>query len=733
MTAAAATNAAEAGRDTASERAAPPGRTGLWCLVAIGRHYGLDLMEDRLAFDHTLGETELSIGQFVAIARAVRLSVRVVRLDWRGLIGLGEALPAVLRLRDGSYVVLAGVRRDGDRVEVAVRNPLAPQSSFDFWPQETLEAVWGGETALLRRRLRLTEPARAFGVGWFAPEILRQRRAFADTIVAALTLQALALATPMFFQIVIDKVILHQSEATLTALGVGVLIAIGFDALLGYLKSLLLLHATAKIDIRMAVAVFAHLMALPLEYFERMSSGVLINHIQQGRVVREFLTGRLFLTLLDAAALIVFVPLLALYSGLLTLVVAGFALVLAGVLAAAAVALRARLQTLYMAEAERQAMLVETVHGVATVKALSLEPVRRKDWDARSADVVERSVAVGALSAAARSVSGLLEKVMGVAVLWLGVQLIFDGALTVGELVAFTMLSGRVTGPLIQLVTLVNDYQQAALSVRMLGEVMNAPPEPGASRGLQPRLTGELSLENIRFTYPGANSAALDGVSFAVPAGSVLGVVGRSGSGKSTLIRLLQGLNAPQRGLVRFDGHDLREIDKAHLRRQIGVVLQESFLFRGAVRDNVAIGLPEAGLEAVVAACRLAGADEFIQRLPNGYDTVLEESAVNLSGGQKQRLAIARALLRQPPLLILDEATSALDPESEAIIQAHLPAVTRGRTTIIISHRLSSIRNADAILVLDNGRQAGFGRHEALLENCPLYRRLWDVQTQALR
>lgn len=730
MTAAASVNAG-AGAETAGHAA--PGRTGLWCLVAIGRHYGLDLSEERLIFDHTLGEAELSMGQFVAVARAARLSVRAVRLDWAGIVGLGEALPAVLRLRDGSYVVLAGVRRDGERVEVVVRNPLAPQSSFDFWTQATLETVWSGETALLRRRLQLTEPARRFGLGWFAPEILRQRRAFADTIVAALVLQVLALATPIFFQIVIDKVILHQSEATLTALGVGVLIAIGFDALLTYLKSLLLLHATAKIDIRMAVAVFAHLMALPLEYFERLSSGVLINHIQQGRVIREFLTGRLFLTLLDAAALIVFIPLLALYSGVLTLVVAGFTLVLAGVLAAAAVALRARLQTLYMAEAERQAMLVETVHGVATVKALSLEPVRRKDWDARSADVVERSVSVGALSAAARSVSGLLEKTMGVAVLWIGVQFIFDGALTVGELVAFTMLSGRVTGPLIQLVTLVNDYQQAALSVRMLGEVMNAPPEAGMSRGLQPRLNGALSFDNVRFVYPGAGAPALDGVSFAIPAGAVLGVVGRSGSGKSTLVRMLQGLNVPQSGTVRIDGHDLREIDKAHLRRQIGVVLQESFLFRGTVRENVSIGLPEAGLESIIGACRLAGADEFIQRLPHGYETVLEEAAVNLSGGQKQRLAIARALLRQPPLLILDEATSALDPESEAVIQAHLPAVTRGRTTIIISHRLSSIRGADAIAVLDNGRLAGFGRHEALLESCPLYRRLWDVQTQAMR
>ncbi|NYZ15415.1 peptidase domain-containing ABC transporter [Azospirillum sp. RWY-5-1] len=715
------------------ESAAVPGRTGLWCLVAIGRHYGLDLSEERLVHDHALDGSELDPVRLVRLARGGGLTARATRMDWDGITALDDALPAVLRLRDGSFVVLGGVRRNGDSVEVVVRNPLAPLSGFDFWTREALEGVWGGEVVLVRRRLRLTDPPLRFGLRWFVPEILRQSTAFRDVVVAALVLQLLAFAVPIFFQIVIDKVVLHHSEATLTALGVGVLIAIGFDSLLLYLKTLLLLHATSKIDIRMATAVFAHLLSLPQEYFERISSGVLINHVQQGRVVREFLTGRLFFTLLDSVALVVFVPVLAVYSGLLTAVVLGFAAAMAMVLAVAAGALRSRLQALYRAEAERQALLVETVHGIGTVKALSLEPARRRLWDGGSAEVVERSVAVGGLSASARSVSGFLEKSMGVVVLWLGVRFVFDGTLTVGELVAFTMLSNRVTGPLIQLVTLVSDYQQAALSVRMLGQVMNAAPESGLTGGLLPRLSGALSFDGVRFSYPGAALPALDRLTFSIPAGAVVGVVGRSGSGKSTLVRLLQGIDLPQGGILRIDGYDLREIDRVHLRRQVGVVLQESFLFRGSIRENVAIGLPEAGLDAVVEACRLSGADEFVQRLPHGYDTVLEEAAANLSGGQKQRLAIARALLRRPPILILDEATSALDPESEAIVQAHLPALTRGRTTIIISHRLTSIRSADAILVLDAGRMVGLGRHEELLGNCPVYKHLWDMQTRAMR
>lgn len=710
-----------------------PGNTGLWCLVAVARHHGLDLSEEHLVHAHALGAAELGIKPLVRIARASRLKARNLHLTWNDLQKLGQALPAVLRLRDGSYVILAGLRNDRGEPEVAIRNPLAHVAGFEFWTKDTLDAVWAGEAVLLKRRFRLTETGRPFGLSWFLPEIARQARSFFDVAIAAIVLQVIGLAVPIFFQLVIDRVVQHEAYATLTALGIGVLIAVFFESVLTYLRSFLLLHATAKIDIRMATMVFAHLLSLPLDYFERVSAGVLVNHVQQARTVREFMTGRLFFTLLDAIALFIFIPVLLFYSTPLAAVVIGFAVAIAGLIASVAGAFRRRLQDLYRSEADRQAMLVEAVHGISTVKALSLEPVQRRYWDGRSAEVVERSISVGNLSAGARAVSGFLEKAMTVVILWFGVEFIFSGTLTVGELVAFQMLSARVTGPLMQLITLINDYQQAAVSVRMMGEVMNAAPEQGLSRGLQPRLAGALTFENVSFRYPTGTSSALERVSFALPAGAVLGIVGRSGSGKSTLVRLLQGLHTARDGIIRIDGYDIREIDKVHLRRQIGVVLQESFLFRGTVRDNIAVSKPEASFEEIVHACRLAGADEFIQRLRHGYDTPLEEGAVNLSGGQKQRLAIARALLRQPSLLILDEATSALDPESEAILQAHLPDVTRNRTTLIVSHRLAMIRHADAILVLHEGRMAGFGKHEALLETCPIYRHLWTIQTEALR
>ncbi|NJL71215.1 MAG: peptidase domain-containing ABC transporter [Candidatus Competibacteraceae bacterium] len=330
----------------------------------------------------------------------------------------------------------------------------------------------------------------------------------------------------------------------------------------------------------------------------------------------------------------------------------------------------------------------------------------------------------------------MMEKLMTVAIVGFGAIAVFDGLMTVGELVAFQMLAGRVSAPLVQLVALIHEYQEASLSVAMLGEVMNRPAEVNAARGLRTPIQGRIDFEGVSFQYPETTAPALTDISLSIPAGTFVGVVGRSGSGKSTFARLIQALYPLQAGIIRIDGHDLREIDLSHLRRHIGVVPQDAFLFRGSVRENIAITRPEATFEEVVVVAELAGAREFIEKLPKGFETLLEEGAVNLSGGQKQRLSIARALLRRPPILILDEATSALDPDSEAIVVGRLGQISRGRTTIVISHRLVTIRHADMILVLEGGRIVGCGRHEALLDParpCTVYRHLWQQQTERMR
>jgi ATP-binding cassette, subfamily B, bacterial HlyB/CyaB len=364
-----------------------------------------------------------------------------------------------------------------------------------------------------------------------------------------------------------------------------------------------------------------------------------------------------------------------------------------------------------------------------TVKALAIEPMQRKRWADYSARTILTRFRVTRLSSAANAIVTLLERLLIVAVIWYGALLVFGNELSIGALVAIQMLAGRVSGPLVQIVSLVNEFQQTALSIRMLGEIMNRKPErAGGTGALTPRLSGEIVFDHVSFAYPNTQTPALEDVSVRIPAGAVVGIVGRSGSGKTTFARLLQGLYLPQHGHVRFDGHEIRELDLSHLRKSVGIVVQESFLFRGTVRENVSVTKPEATFAEVVAACQAAGADEFVQCLPHGYDTLLEENAANLSGGQKQRLSIARSLLPAPSILIFDEATSALDPESEAIVQANLGRIAEGRTLIIVSHRLASIADADFTLVFEQGRLVDLGQHAELLERSEVYRRLWQQQ-----
>jgi len=378
-------------------------------------------------------------------------------------------------------------------------------------------------------------------------------------------------------------------------------------------------------------------------------------------------------------------------------------------------------------------MMVETIHGMRTVKALAIEPAQRRLWDQRSARSITTHFRVGTLAITGNAITDFLGKLMPVVIIVMGAQEVFDQTMSVGALIGFQMLAGRVSGPLISMVGLVNEYQETVISIKMMGEMMNHPSEGRASAGgLRPELAGEISFENVTFRYPGATNTALDRASFTIPAGKIVGIVGRSGSGKTTLTKLIQGLYSVQEGIVRFDRVDAREIELAHMRRQIGVVLQENFLFRGTVRDNIAAARPEATFEEIVAAADAAGASEFIERMPQGYNTMLEENASNLSGGQKQRLSIARSLLTKPRILILDEAASALDPESEAIFIRNLSRIAVGRTVVMISHRLSTLVNAHAILVMQHGSLMDSGTHTELLSRCDTYQHLWNQQTSHL-
>ncbi|MBF0093668.1 MAG: peptidase domain-containing ABC transporter [Alphaproteobacteria bacterium] len=706
--------------------------TALHCLVAVAQHHGIPTSVERLVHDHVIPPAELPTEALLRIARRLGLKAKAFRIEWKRLVRLGNVFPALARLANGNTVVLAGVRpEEGGHPQVAVLDPLADQPEVMVIKAEVFLEAWSGELILLKRPFDLADENQPFGLGWFVGECLRQKSLFRDIAIAALTLNAVGLVTPIFFQLVIDKVLVHHSQATLHVLTIGIVLALIFEALFGYLRQYLLLVATNRIDIRLSTRTFGHLLKLPIDFFETNSAGVVLRHMQQAEKIRQFLTGRLFLTLLDATALLIFLPVLLTYSLLLTGITLLFALLIALVVVAMIGPFRRRLADLYNAEAGRQAMLVETIGGMRTVKSLAVEPAQRRKWDTRAAQAVEMHFRVGRISIGAQALTGFLEKLMMVAVVAIGAQAVFDEAISVGVLIAFQMLSGRVVTPLVQIVGLVQDYQETALSLRMLGEVMNRRPER-FEPGIRPVFSGRVQFDGVSFRYPGSASTALDHVSLDIPAGAVVGVVGRSGSGKSTLTRLIQRLYQAQEGVVRLDGTDVREIDLVHLRRSIGVVLQENFLFRGTIRENIAMTRPAAGFEDIAAVARQAGADEFIERLPQGFETVLEENAVNLSGGQKQRLAIARALLTQPRILILDEATSALDPDSEAIFMDNLAAISAGRTVLIVSHRLTTLVACDAIIVLERGRVTAVGTHDTLLNSSDLYRHLWKQQNRHL-
>ena len=704
--------------------------TTLQCLTAIAQHHGLQVNPERLIHDYALSAEEPSSAMLLGMASSFGLKAKSRQLTVDKLLGQKGVFPLLARMKDGNSIIVVGAR-DGDGGGLAVLDPLGDLGAVKMLDPAAFQTLWSGEVLFLKRTSRLTDTRQPFGLRWFIPEILQQKAAFRDIAISAMAMNVLGLASPIFFQLVIDKVLVHHSVSTLWVLAAGIGIALLFESTFGFMRQMLTLWATNKIDIRLTRRTFAHLLSLPIDYFETTSAGVVVRHMQQMEKIRGFLTGRMFFTALDLTALVILLPILFSYSVKLAMIVLLFTLIISAIVAVLVPTFQRRLNDLYTAEGQRQALMVETIHGMRTVKALAIEPMQRRAWDQRSANALIQHFRVGQISIAGNAVTDFLGKLLPVVIIVIGAQDVFDQTLSVGALIAFQMLSSRVSGPLIAVVGLVNEYQETALSVRMLGEVMNRAPE-GRSGGLRPELRGNITFDNVVFRYPGAQNNALDRATFDIKEGSVIGIVGRSGSGKTTITKVIHGLYRIQEGIVRFDGYDAREIDLAHLRRQVGVVLQENFLFHGTVRENIAATMPEAAFEDIVEAARAAGADEFIERMPQGYDTMLEENASNLSGGQKQRLSIARALLAKPRILVLDEAASALDPESEAIFINNLSRIAVGRTVIMVSHRLSTLVNADSILVMQRGQLMDAGRHEELLTRCSTYIQLWNQQTSHL-
>lgn len=591
-----------------------------------------------------------------------------------------------------------------------------PGHEVEKLSRDELEAIWSGEIILLTTRESVGGAAGRFDIRWFIPQIVRYRKLIGEVLLITLALNVLGLAAPLFFQNVIDKVLVHNTLATLQVLSVGFVAVSIWEVVFGWLRTRLYSETSQKLDVELGSKLFRHMLGLPLSYFEGRRVGDTVTRVRQLESIREFLTNASLSVLIDPAFTIVFLVVMWIYSPTLFWIVAATipAYILVSLLVTGP--LRRRLDEKFERGSANNALLVESVSGMQTIKASAVEPQWQERWERQLAGYSAANQRVINLGNTGSQTVQLISKLSLAAILFFGAREVIAGTMTVGALVAFNMFSQRVSGPVIRMAQLWQDFQQVRLSIDRLGDILNQPVEPGAgSRIALPEIKGAVRFEGVKFRYGLEGPWTLEDINLHLPAGGTLGIAGSSGSGKSTLTKLLQRLYTPAAGRILIDGVDIAQIDPAWLRRQIGVVLQENLLFNRSIRENIALAHPAMPLEQVMAAAQLAGAHEFVVSLPQGYDTIIEERGVNLSGGQRQRLAIARALVTQPRILILDEATSALDAESEEIIQHNLRAMARGRTVLIIAHRLSAIRQCDRIMTLEKGQVVEVGTHDELL------------------
>jgi subfamily B ATP-binding cassette protein HlyB/CyaB len=639
---------------------------------------------------------------------------------------------AVLRNEDGTerFVILAQC----DAQRVLLQDPAAETARPVIEPLDVFAGHWTGELILITSRAALAGELAKFDFSWFIPSLVKHRKLLGEVLFISFILQLFALVSPLFFQVVMDKVLVHRGMTTLDVLVIGLLVVVVFESLLNGLRSYVFSHTTNRIDVELGARLFRHLVQLPLAYFQARRVGDSVARVRELENIRSFLTGNALTVLLDVVFSLVFVAVMLFYSVPLTLIVLVSMPLYFGLSLAVVPILRRRLDEKFARGAENQAMLVETVSAIQTVKATALEPAFGRRWDNQLAAYISASFRTQNLASWAHEGVNLIGKLVNAATLWYGAHLVMNNELTVGQFVAFNMFAQRVSQPIMRMAQLWTDFQQTGISMARLGDILNTRTEVAPSTAAQlPALKGRVTLDNLTFRYRPEAAPVLNGVSLDVRPGEVIGIVGRSGSGKSTLTKLVQRLYAPEHGRLLVDGIDISLIDAAQLRRQVGVVLQENTLFNRSVRENIAVVDPAAPLEAVMHAAQLAGAHEFISELPEGYDTMVGEQGASLSGGQRQRIAIARALFTHPRILIFDEATSALDYESEAIVQRNMAHICKGRTVFIIAHRLSAVRRADRIIVMDKGKIVEGGTHESLLNKSKgIYAHLWAMQDGGL-
>ncbi len=705
---------------------APPTDQSLACFILLAKFLGVPADPSQIAHDRGGGDSPYRLEDLARIAKRIGLTARIRQATAQDIAKL--PLPALAETLSGDAVILLKIEDASLTPRFLVQRGDAERP--EIWTSAEAADRFSGRFLLMTSREKMTGDARPFDIAWFIPALVRYRGPLRDVLVASFFLQLMGLVSPIFFQLVIDKVLVHQSMTTLDVLAFGLAGVLIFETLMSGLRNWLFAHTTNRVDSELSARMFRHLLNLPLSYFEARRVGDSIARVRELERIREFLTSNAVTVVIDLVFTIVFFAVMYVYSPFLTMLVLLSIPFYIAISVLISPTLRAKLEEKFRRGAENQAFLVESVTGIGTLKAMAVEPQMRDRWEKLFAGYTSAGFDVAKLANWGSHLIQLVSKLTTVAILYFGAKAVIAGDLTVGALVAFNMLSGRVAAPILRLSQLWQDFQQVRISGDRLGDVLNAPAEPdhNPNRASLPAIKGAVRFDKVRFRYRADAPEALRGISLDIAAGEMLGIVGPSGSGKSTLTKLVQRLYVPEQGRVLVDGVDLALVDPPWLRRQVGVVLQENILFNRTVRENIALGDPTRPMETVIEAAKLAGAHDFILELNHGYDTVIDERGGNLSGGQRQRMAIARALINDPRILILDEATSALDAESEEIIQHNLARISKGRTVIIIAHRLSAVRQCHRIITVEAGEVTEMGTHADLLRAGGRYAQLHGKQ-----
>ena len=694
------------------------------------RYNGIFRTAESFHKEFNLFSEEVTLSKLREIAESIGLKATCKKMTVESIVKSPLVLPAMGRDKSGNHFVINGIKKDPEgKLMIIIFDPrlekqYAPLSIPEF------KNYWTGEILLVKTNSQdsgASDYSQSFSFTWLLKTLFQQKGIWSEIFICSLIINVAAFITSFFVMLVLDKVIGYGNRNTLHVLFSVALGTLGIQAMLGYLRTLLVLHSVGRIDVKIMEFMTKRMMALPLDFFLKARAGKLNKVVQGSSSVREFMTGNLMFTLFDSTSLIIILPILFYMSPTLSYLVLIFSFLMMLNIGLVILPYRKYLNQLYKVESECQALMVENLHGMSTIKSLAIEKRQQEELLERTAKSINQQKKVKKLTSFSGEISGFLQKAMGMSIIWSGAQMVLDSQMTVGVLVGFNILAGRISGPLVQLVKLASDYQQTNISIKMLGNMLNRPPETLKKGGITPDIKGKVVLSNVHFSYQ-PEKPILKDINFVIHPGEKIGVVGGSGSGKSTLAKLIQNLYRPNRGTIYIDGYPVSMYDNSFLRSRLGVVSQDNFIFQGSVRENIAKTNPGIPDHEIIRIAKLAMAHEFIEKLPSGYDTILEENASNLSGGQRQRICLARALVINPSILIFDEATSSLDPESEGLILQNLNSICSGRTLINISHSFTCMKPMDRLIVIDSGTVVGFDHHVNLLNNCPSYQRLWKKQ-----